>query len=543
MSNDTQINHFYKGTFVGVFQTADKQSTGYFSIANLQCIYLRIEQCSPIYNLDIDSLKTHDYWFQKRLRDKKRLPWHSKTEIFIPFGEDKFYSGDLYNVLIKNLQFQYGGKNSVAPIIHQDWIEITGDIYFQIEPKRKKSPPPATNRSTTSTASGFNILPEGYQSGTNISGANTYHLPEKENVVIGGTFESSITNTSTIQASRPWLSGLGWLLRILAALAITYYLWQYSPVLGALLLGSLLLYGIGKFLWKNGIFKSVMNIILLLFLAYFLYSIIYRDGIKGTPVKTRTGNVTIDPPKRDDGNQQEGPDYTTSKQIDWYDFINRFYSARYKTSQTAFDNSVADQNELSNNISASRAGQFFAQYYEGLYRIDKDKIQQVASIFRDSARMKNMNQLEVAEMVITFIQEIPYYLIHDGNCQMAIANGNTFIRDYHLQKKPCLPNIKGGVQSPYEFLHNLKGDCDTRSLLGFAILTELKIPSSIWISEVYGHSILGVGLPVGHGIYKTIEGIKHYGVELTAKGFRLGMVAPENARPFNWDISIYKNQL
>jgi hypothetical protein len=543
MSNDTQINQFYKGTFVGIFQPADKQSAGYFSIANLQCTYLRIEQSSPIYNLDIDSLKTHDYWFQKRLRAKKRLPWHSKTEIFIPVGEDKFYSGDLFNVLIKNLQFQYGGKNSVAPIIHQDWIEISGDIYFQIEPKRKTSPPPATNLSTTSTASGFNALPEGSVVGSKITGTDINSSAEKENISIREIFRPQTTSTSTIQASRPWLSGLGWLLRILAYLAITYYLWQYSPLLGALLLGSLLLYGIGKFLWKNGIFRWVLNIILLLFLAYFLYSIIYRDGIKGDPVKTRSGTVTIDPPKRDDGDQQNGPDYTTGKQIEWYDFINRFYEARYKTSQATFDQSVAGQNELGNSISFSNSGEFYRQFYEGLHRMDRDKIQQVAAIFRDSARMKNLNQMEVAEMVVTFIQEIPYYLVHDGSCQQAIGNGNDFMRSYHLQKKPCLPSIKGGVQSPYEFLHNLKGDCDTRSLLGFAILTELKIPSSVWISEVYGHSILGVGLPVGHGIYKTVEGIKHYGVELTAKGFRLGMVAPENARPLNWDISIFNNQL
>ena len=154
-----------------------------------------------------------------------------------------------------------------------------------------------------------------------------------------------------------------------------------------------------------------------------------------------------------------------------------------------------------------------------------------------------MNQIEVAEMVVTFIQEIPYYLVHDGTCQMAIQSGNDFVREYHRAKKPCISNIKGGVQSPYEFLHNLKGDCDTRSLLGFTILTELKIPCSVWVSEVYGHSILGVGVPVGHGIFKSIEGVKHYGVELTAKGFRLGMVAPENARSANWDISIYNNQL
>jgi hypothetical protein len=152
-----------------------------------------------------------------------------------------------------------------------------------------------------------------------------------------------------------------------------------------------------------------------------------------------------------------------------------------------------------------------------------------------------MNATETAEMVITFIQEIPYCLVHEESCQKAIKSGDDFMVSYHQQNKPCLPNIIGGVQSPYEFLHNLKGDCDTRSLLGFSILRELNIASSIWVSEIYGHSILGVGVPVGYGIHKEINGKSHYGVELTAKGYRLGMVAPENNNSNNWNITTYFN--
>lgn len=173
--------------------------------------------------------------------------------------------------------------------------------------------------------------------------------------------------------------------------------------------------------------------------------------------------------------------------------------------------------------------------------MDEEKITEVAKIFSDSAANKKMDAQQTAEMVVTFIQEIPYYLVHDESCEKAISSGNDFMREYHQEGKPCLPNIAAGVQSPYEFLHNLKGDCDTRSLLGHAILSKLNIASSVWVSDTYGHSILGVAVPVGHGLYKEINGIKHYGVELTAKGYRLGMVSPEQARPNNWDITLYNN--
>ena len=146
-------------------------------------------------------------------------------------------------------------------------------------------------------------------------------------------------------------------------------------------------------------------------------------------------------------------------------------------------------------------------------------------------------------MVTTFIQEIPYFLVHDLDCRAVVESSNSdFMIQYHQENKPCLPNIPGGVQSPYEFAHNLKGDCDTRSLLAFTILKRLGIPSSVWVSEAYGHSVVGIGLPVGAGTYKEINGIKHYATELTAKGFRLGMISPEQQNISNWDITLIYNR-
>jgi hypothetical protein len=543
MISDKNIASFYKGRFTGLFEPGNKQPNGYFTIADLRCTYIRIDQYTLIDGVSIEELKTNDFWFNSRIRAKKGMPWHRKSEVFIAVGENRFYSGDLYNVLIKNLEIKYGSGDNRSPIITQVWIELSGDIWFQVEPAQKSTTAPINTEKSNTAGAGINILPEYQQSSTSALLETTTGTSGNGFNVLEQTHLNSRTAITTIHNPQQWLSGFGWLLRFLGAIAIFYYLWKFSPIIAYIFMGALVLFAVTKFIWRNSIFRNILSVVLAAFCLYFLYSIIYRDGIKGDPVKTRSGSVTIDPPKRDDGDQNNGPDYSIGKQIKWYDFINRFYEARYKTSQAAFDQSVAEQNKLGNSISLNNSGDFYAQFYKGLSTMDREKIKNVAAIFRDSAQRKNLNQFEVSEMVVTFIQEIPYFLIHDGSCQQAVENGNDFMQSYHLQRKPCLPNIKGGVQSPYEFLHNLKGDCDTRSLLGFAILTELKIPSSVWISDVYGHSILGVGLPVGHGIYKTIEGIKHYGVELTAKGYRLGMVAPENARALNWDIAIFNNQL
>jgi hypothetical protein len=176
-------------------------------------------------------------------------------------------------------------------------------------------------------------------------------------------------------------------------------------------------------------------------------------------------------------------------------------------------------------------------------QLDSPKLDSIVRKLKTTAVQKKLNPARTAEMVCTFIQEIPYFLVHQLDCKQIVKEaGSGFIVEYHMQNKPCLPEIPAGVQSPYEFMHNLKGDCDTRSLLAFTILKKMGIPASVWISEAYGHSVLGVGLPIASGFYKEVNGVKHYAVELTAKGFRLGMISPEQQIESNWDIALFYNR-
>jgi hypothetical protein len=52
---------------------------------------------------------------------------------------------------------------------------------------------------------------------------------------------------------------------------------------------------------------------------------------------------------------------------------------------------------------------------------------------------------------------------------------------------------------------------------------------------------LGVGVPAGFGSYKEIQGVKHYAVELTAKGFKIGMIMPHQRKMSNWTITNFQN--
>jgi len=119
------------------------------------------------------------------------------------------------------------------------------------------------------------------------------------------------------------------------------------------------------------------------------------------------------------------------------------------------------------------------QVYANLARKDIPEIKNYVKVFDSIINVKHPNQIELADIIVSSIQEIPYVLVHDLSCVDAVNNSNSaFLTEYHRSGKECLPNIKYGVQSGYEFMHNLKGDCDTRSLLCFELLDLLQISCS-----------------------------------------------------------------
>jgi hypothetical protein len=541
----TAINDqtYFKAKFIGLFKQANKKHNGNFVFSQIHWTYLKVDECEKIENFDALSQKTGDYWYSPIIRNKKGIrPFYKTTDIFIPRGTNEYYTGDIKNVLIRNMKINH----EKTYFLHKDWQEASGDIYFQLvlpPPKKEKIAPPIQN-----VVSGTNIISNPIQTvqadiGTSMSPYPSIGATSIPANFIGGTGNGSINTvntgiTPTSTGTGKWATWLGVIFALIIYALIGYYLWTHFRTLSYIFLALILLNLIGQ-IFKNFGFARVLGVLAsMAFIAYYLYANykgLAPDNID--PLKTRQGKIKINPPNpKDDQNN----DVSSEKEIQWYDFINNFYIANYQTSEGLFESSVEGQENIKNSITdASSAAEYYTRFYNGLYRMDDNKITQVAKIFSDSALKKNMDALQTAEMVITFIQEIPYYLVHDESCEKAVADGNEFLIEYHREGKPCLPNIAGGVQSPYEFLHNLKGDCDTRSLLAHAILRKLNIASSVWVSETYGHSILGVAVPAGHGMYKEINGIRHYGVELTAKGYRLGMVSPDQARPINWDITLY----
>ena len=522
---------YYKAEFIGLFYpNKSKRESGKFSFSTISWHLLHLKKIELVPNFDLFSNKCDDFLFHENIVAKKSRSFDNNTEIIF---ENKYslISGNLKNVLIKNTSL----PNGLLPMQPENLVEMHGNIYFQLFDEKKKSTSIANILTRPNHVNGFNdfsIISEGAYSGettTRNNGNETTPIPgERRNT--GGLSTMSAEGNSFIPK---------WLIKLIILFAAAFFYYEFRYLI--LLLGlPWILSGIFKGNRVLRIVAFVITFVLLLLIGYFM---LFKPQNKER-VQTDDGQIKISPPievPRKDGNK--GNDLLNTKEITWYDFIPYQYNVKYTTSSVIFKNTQISNSAFISQIEANPENDPFSKIYQFLSDDDKDKIDSLIIAFKKDATAKNLNMLQTAEMVCTFVQEIPYCLVHDKSCEEIDRDlKEGFVVEYHQQKKPCLPNVPAGVQSPFEFIHNLKGDCDTRSLFAFTILKAFHIPCSIWVSSVYGHSILGVGLPIGSGFYKDVMGQRHYGIELTAKGFRIGEIAGEQRNVKNWDIALTYNQ-
>jgi hypothetical protein len=323
---------------------------------------------------------------------------------------------------------------------------------------------------------------------------------------------------------------------------VCFYLWQMAPWMGLLGLMVGLLWLVSRFV-PSFPFRSWYSWVMVLLLFIFLLN--NRRTMQEDFVPEQTGDGKVEQDKPEEYTYEDKDvrikDYKHRKTIHWFDFGNRSYTSTYSTISMAYIDSKRSREGLRNQpLGNDQIGQMAAIYTKTM-ESDMPKLDSLVLDFKSKIASKRLNAVQAAEMVTTFVQEIDYVLVHDNSCKQSAVEDGDFVEEWHANRKPCMPNVFGGVQGPYEFAHNLKGDCDTRSLLAHALLNRLGISSSVWVSTVYGHSVLGVGVPAGFGSYKEINGAKHYAVELTAKGFKIGMLIPEQRNMSNWVITNFQN--
>ena len=158
----------------------------------------------------------------------------------------------------------------------------------------------------------------------------------------------------------------------------------------------------------------------------------------------------------------------------------------------------------------------------------------------DSLKLNhNLRQTTFTAVLPTCIQDIPYTLVLNSECNANKYN-DKFISDYLKNGGKCEGFTKFGLLAPTEFMGNLIGDCDTRTLLLFTVLNHYKYDVAMLGSELYRHSVIGINLPY-NGISKIINGKRYVIWETTEQGIPPGVFPHEVSDMRFWNVTLISN--
>lgn len=215
----------------------------------------------------------------------------------------------------------------------------------------------------------------------------------------------------------------------------------------------------------------------------------------------------------------------------WKDFNRKTYTGIVEILQSDFQNSHYSQKQLSPFLYSGKGN-----LYKELVRLDQNKLERVYKMMDSIQTSRPFGYEEFAETLVTFVQDIPYVLILEEDCEKASKE------DRHIQEilesgVSCLGNVFFGVQSPAAFMGDLKGDCDTRTVFLYALLKKFNYDVVIMNSNVHRHSILGVNISAS-GNYKLHNGKKYYTWETTSKGWQIGVMPAEKRNMNDWYVAV-----
>ncbi|WP_106793373.1 hypothetical protein [Aquimarina sp. Aq78] len=177
----------------------------------------------------------------------------------------------------------------------------------------------------------------------------------------------------------------------------------------------------------------------------------------------------------------------------------------------------------------------WGKLYQYLATSDTPRLDLILEELTTIKNTNKLNQFEFAEMVVTFIQDIPYSFVFENDCESPEKYEESIRVILEECSDCCIGNIPFGIQNPVGFMGNLKGDCDTRTVIIYAILSHFGYDVAILNSDYYKHSVLGLHIPA-KGIYKMQNGKRYYIWETTNKHFTIGTL-PKNFDNINhWHI-------
>lgn len=430
-------------------------------------------------------------------------------------GDDVFGT---FNAFITGYVFDYEKKiveEIVGPIFETDPLEVPEEI-----PSKKPSSCRASNIKTGATQTKGNYTrSEYYCKNHNDKTWGNWQYKKESTGPDYGCFSSIIGLLALI---------FGFLFLITILPGILYFIGFFIIMFLISILGPYL--------------KWMLRVIGVLLLIGFISSLIntFNQGSQRyipTPVVVDKPREVVEERSTiidTTSNQLNKNDTLITRYRIWQDYEGKKYEGSYQLRLSDFKNATYHKNNLplsQNNIDS------YDKIIYSLKENDKNKLNGVYKLFDSINKSNKLSKVKFAEMLVSFIQDIPYALILDKGCDASLYN-DTFTRQYLLDPNAsCDGNQRFGINTPIEFLASLKGDCDSRTLLLYTIFAHYNYDVAVLSSEFYGHSILGINLPIS-GIAYNYNDNRYVMWETTAPNCKPGIISNKISNLNNWRISL-----
>lgn len=291
----------------------------------------------------------------------------------------------------------------------------------------------------------------------------------------------------------------------------------------------------------NSILVWLFRIIGLVLLVWFIVSLIQFFSKSSTTfipkpnvIETPRESETQTTPIIDSTTNIAQPDTLIKHFRTWEDYDGNQYEGYIYTKNSDYIDSRNYKINLRKTLNTP------SEYDEVIYLLkenDKNNLDGVYQLFDSISEKKQFSDLKFAELIVSFVQDISYALIVPDDCDPRLYD-DEFVKEYLSSDNPrCDGFEKFGIKTPVEFMSNLYGDCDSRTLLLYTILAHYGFDVALMSSEYYSHSIIGINLPISGIAYK-YQNQRYVLWETTAPNVKAGVLPEEISNLNYWRISL-----
>lgn len=252
------------------------------------------------------------------------------------------------------------------------------------------------------------------------------------------------------------------------------------------------------------------------------------ETIVNTPEETEISEIK---PEFDSANQLI--DSVLFFYRNWYDYKGNNFSGKYWIKRSDLIAANNHKDLLDDRMP-------YDIMLRDLEQNDKNSLQGVFQLFDSIQKTNDLNTREFAEVIVCFVQDIPYALVLPYNCDPNLYH-DKFISSYLTSPQAqCAGNEKFGINSPVEFMSTQMGDCDTRALLLHSLLSHYRYDVVVLGSDMYGHAVIGINLNYPGTAYN-YRGTRYVLWETTQTDIQPGVIQKEMTNMNYWKVELKSN--